>query len=198
MCIVTSAEHHLDSIEPPAERILKLVDQQAISNSNESRLSEYGTNKLLRRCNSERIVNTPNTNKPNGFNLTKCLSEPDCSEPRERRSSFPWKLITDFCRPKSNRPKSLLPLPRSKIVGLDKSPESISFQKGSDCPYQDLKIRWRRQHIINQQKIEAESFSWFDRLVKCGFSVKHRECVDSNRFGGPRDCRIPRNVHAKS
>ena len=172
MCILTSpalsSEPHPGPVESPAERVLRLVNQIAVADSHDPPRQPPQFDILYPVRNSQ-ISDMPlDKCQPRGFHLTKCLSEPDFSRRSQRTAStvFPWRMIANFRRVKSSGPDQMT-VPQ---VHLERSTEPNTKTGGGSCPYHDLKIRWRKQQILNLQKPETSCSGWFDWLTMRGRS----------------------------
>ena len=176
MCILTSPapspHHHSEHVESPAERVLRLVNQIADADSPDSPRQPLQYDTLHPVQNSAQPVRPLDKCPTKGFNLTKCLSEPDFSKrwQRTERSSFLWRMIANFGSQKSTGTDQAAspPVQRSLNTDLERSAEPNASADGVGCPYHEVKMKWRRQQILYKQQLETSSHrrdSWFDRLT---------------------------------
>jgi hypothetical protein len=173
MCMLTSlalsSEPHPGPVESPAERVLRLVNQIAVADSHDPPRQPPQFDILYPVRNSQMMLDMPLDKCPaRVFNLTKCLSEPDFSRrsPRTMSTVFPWRKIANFGSLKRSGPDQMT-IPQ---VHLEQSTEPNTLTGGGGCPYHELKIRWRKQQILQLQTLESSSSGWFDWLTMRGRS----------------------------
>jgi hypothetical protein len=113
---------------------------------------------------------------PKGLKWNRSHSESDCSTHRSRRLSLFWKSISNLS-PMQGSSRKVMPQVQNADIETSTEPKVLQPAHEHTCPYHEMKMKWRRQQIMNKQYLESTSPGWLDWLTKRG---KSRTCHPDN------------------